>query len=103
VVVDGETRGLCLGGARIALGARRVEIPPGPGAVVAGDVPLAPPEVVDRRDVGQEVEALFVAKVDAGIDDPRRVDDERRLAERILALDEARDAFEGQLATPRTS
>jgi hypothetical protein len=31
-------------------------------------VPLAPAEVVDGRDVGQEVEALFVAEVRAGLD-----------------------------------
>jgi hypothetical protein len=31
-------------------------------------VAFAPAEVVDGRDVGQEVEALFVAEVRAGLD-----------------------------------
>ena len=66
-------------------------------------MPFAPAEVVDGREVGQEVEALLVAEVRAGLDDAGRVDDERRLAVRLLALDEPRDAFEGQLATPRIS
>ena len=64
---------------------------------------LAPAEVIDRGDVGEEVEAFLVAEVGAGLDDPRRVDDERRLAVLVAALDEARNALEGQLATPRIS
>jgi hypothetical protein len=39
----------------------------------------------------------------ARLDQARRIDDERRLAERVLALDEAGDSLEGQLATPRIS
>jgi hypothetical protein len=64
---------------------------------------LAPAEVVDRRDVGEEVEALLVAEVEARLDDPGGIDDERRLAVRILALDQAGYALEGQEATPRIS
>jgi len=66
-------------------------------------MPLAPAEVVDGRDVGQEVEALFVAEVRTGLDDAGRIDDERRLPVRVFALDEPGDAFERQLATPRIS
>src|SRR5437867_12944519 len=64
---------------------------------------LAPAEVVDGRDVGEEVEALLVPEVRAGLDDARRVDDERRLAVRLLALDEPGDSLVSQLATPRIS
>ena len=103
VVVDGEPGRLGLRGSRVALCAHRVDVAAGRGAVVAGDLALAPAEVVDRRDVGQEVEAFLVAQVCARLDDPRRIDDERGLAVRVLALDEARDALESQLATPRIS
>ena len=64
---------------------------------------FAPAEVVDGRDVGQEVEALFVAEVRAGLDEASQVDDQRRLAVRLPALDEPGDSLEGQLATPRIS
>jgi hypothetical protein len=67
-------------------------------------VASAPAQVVDRRDVGQEVEALLVAQVRARLDDAGGIDDERRLTVRLLALDEAGDALErAQLATPRIS
>jgi hypothetical protein len=39
----------------------------------------------------------------ARLDKPRGVDDERRLAVRLLALDEPGHAFVSQLATPRIS
>jgi hypothetical protein len=103
VVVDGEPGRLRLRRPRVALRAQRVDVAAGRGAVVAGDAALAPAEVVDGRDVGQEVEALLVAQVRAGLDETCRVYDERRLAVRVLALDEPRNAFEGQLATPRIS
>ncbi len=64
---------------------------------------FAPAEVVDGRDVGEEIEAFLVSEVRAGLDEAGRVDDERRLAERLLALDQPGDAFKGQLATPRIS
>ena len=103
VVVDREPRRLGLRRPRVALRAQRVDVAPGRGAVVAGDRALAPAEVVDGRDVGQEVEALLVAQVRARLEEPSGVDDERGLAVRILALDEPRDSFERQLATPRIS
>ena len=103
VVVDGEARRLGLRRPRVALGAQRVDVPARRSAEVPGDLALAPPEVVDRRDVGEEVEALLVPKVEARLEEPRRVDDERRLAERVLALDKPRYAFERQEATPRIS
>jgi hypothetical protein len=85
------------------LRAQRIDVAAGGGPEVAGNLALAPAEVVDGRDVREEVESLLVAEVGARLDEPRRVDDERRLAVRVLALDEARNAFEGQLATPRIS
>jgi len=66
-------------------------------------VALSPAEVVDRCDVGQEAEALLVAEVRARLDQPSGVDDECRLVVSLLALDETRYSFEGQLATPRIS
>ena len=103
VVVDGEPRRLRLGRSCVPLSAQRVDVAAGRRAVVAGDLAFAPAEVVDGCDVGQEVEALLVAQVRARLDDPGRVDDERRLAVRVLALYQARYAFEGQEATPRIS
>src|SRR5262245_43533253 len=103
VVVDREPRRLRLRGARVALRAQCVDVSARGRAVVAGDRALAPAEVVDRRDVGQEVEALLVAQIRTCLDEPGRVDDERRLVVRVLALDKPRDSLEGQLATPRIS
>jgi hypothetical protein len=103
VVVDREASGLRLGRAREALGALGAEVASRLGSVVAGDLALPPAEVVDRRDVGQEVEALLVPEMRARLDEPSGIDDERRLAVRLLALDEPRDSFESQLATPRIS
>ena len=103
VVVDGEPRRLRLGGASEALRAQRIDVAPRRGAVVAGDLALAPAEVVDGRDVGQEVEALLVAQVRTRLDDPGRIDDQRGLAVRVLALDEPGYTFERQEATPRIS
>ena len=70
---------------------------------VARDAEAAPAEVVDGADVGEEVEALDVAQVQARLGQPRRVDDERQLPVRLDSLDETRNALEGQLATPRIS
>jgi hypothetical protein len=111
VVVDRESRRLRLWRARVALRAdgragRRglVQVTSVRGRVVARDAPLTPAEVVGRRDVREQRETLFVAEVRAGLDEPRRVDDERGLPVRLLALDQARDAFKrAQLATPRIS
>ena len=86
-----------------ALGRRLVQVAAGARPVVAGDAALAPAEVVDRRDVGEEVEALLVTEVEARLEEPRRIDDERRLVVRVLALDQPGDALERQLATPRSS
>jgi hypothetical protein len=103
VVVDREARGLGLRRAREALRALRVEVAAGRGPVVAGDLAVAPAQVVDGRDVGEEVEAFLVAEMRAGLDQPGGIDDQRCLAVRLLALDEPWDSFEGQLATPRIS
>jgi hypothetical protein len=85
------------------LRAGRVQVASTPGADVAGDAAAAPAEVVRRRDVRQEVEALFVAKVQAGLDQPSRIDDERRLAVRLSGLDEPGNSLERYDATPRIS
>jgi hypothetical protein len=103
VVVDREARRLRLRSPGVALRAQRVDVTARGGRVVAGDPSLAPAEVVDGRDVGEEVEAFLVTEVGTRLDESRGVDDERRLAVSVLALDEARDALEGQLATPRIS
>jgi hypothetical protein len=103
VVVDGEPGRLRLGRARVTLGAGCIQVSAGLRSVVARDLALAPAEVVDRRDVREEVEALLVAQVEAGLEDPGRIDDESRLAVGVLALDEAGYSFVGQLATPRSS
>ncbi len=103
VVVDREARRLRLGSPRVALRAERVDVAAGGGPVVARDLVLAPAQVVDGRDVGEEVEPFLVTEVGACFDEPGRVDDERRLSVRVLALDEPGDSLEGQLATPRIS
>jgi hypothetical protein len=103
VVVDGEAGRLGLGRAGEPLRRGLVQVAAGARAVVAGDPVLAPAEVVDRRDVGEEVEAFLVAEVQARLDETRRIDDERRLAARVLALDEPRNTLKAQLATPRSS
>src|SRR5215210_4109390 len=82
---------------------RRVQVTAAIGPVVAGDSALAPVEVVGRCQVREEVEALDVAEMEARLLDPRGIDDERRLAVLLLALDEARDSLEGHDATPRIS
>ena len=86
----------------VSLRSGRVQVAPRGRSDVAGDPARAPAQVVGRRDVGEHVEALL-AQVDAGLLEPGRVDDERRLAERLPRLDEAGDALEGQDATPRIS
>jgi hypothetical protein len=103
VVVEGEAGRLGLGRASEPLGRGLVQVAAGVRAEVAGDSAVAPAEVVDRRDVRKEVEAFLVAQVQAGLDEARRIDDERRLAVRVLALDQARDSLESQPATPRIS
>jgi hypothetical protein len=70
---------------------------------MAGDALLPPAEIVRGGDVGEEVEAELVAQVEAGLDEARRVDDERRLAVGLLRLDEARHSLIGHEATPRIS
>ena len=72
------------------------------GADVPGDTGRAPAEVVDARDVDERVVALDVTQVDARLDDPGRVDDERRLAVRLDGLDDAGDGG-AHSATPRIS
>ena len=71
---------------------------------VARDLLLAPAEVVGGGDVAEEVEAVLVAEHGARLHEPRRVDDERRLAECLARLDHARDArVRRHSATPRIS
>src|SRR5581483_3427528 len=104
VVVHREALRLRLGQARVALRARGVQVAPGGRADVAGHPLLAPAQVVGRGDVGEEAELELVAEVAAGFEQPRGVDDERRLAVGLLRLDEARNSVElGQEATPRIS
>jgi hypothetical protein len=110
VVVDGEALRLrprqareALRAGRAARPAREIEVAPGQGPVVARDAAVPPAEIVDGGDVGEEAEALDVAEVEAGLRQPRRVDDQGRLAVLVAALDEAGDAFKGQEATPRIS
>src|SRR5207247_9149654 len=80
----------------------RVDVAAGGRADVAGRV-AAPAEVVRRGDVGEEAEAERVSEVETGLDEPWRIDDERRRAVRLARLHQARDALEGQHATPRIS
>jgi hypothetical protein len=94
----------------MALGARcgavstgQIEVPPRRRPVVAGDAARAPAEEVSGTDVGEEVEALGVAQVDAGFDQAGRVDDQRCLAVFLFRLDQTGDALVGQDATPRIS
>jgi hypothetical protein len=111
VVVDREAGRLRLRRPRVSLRPDReaeagglVQVPAVGRGVVPGDAALAPAEVVGGRDVGEKREALFVTEVRAGLDEPCRIDDERGLAVRLLALDKTRNAFVGaQVATPRIS
>ena len=82
----------------------RVQVTAGGRAEVTRHALLAPAQVVHRRDVGEQREPLLVTEERAGLEQPRRIDDERRLAVCLAALHEAGDSFEGaQLATPRIS
>jgi hypothetical protein len=83
--------------------AGQVEIAALGRTVVAGDSPGAPAQVVRGADVGEEVEALLVAEVLTSLDQAGRIDDQRRLAVRLLRLNQTRDAFKRQDATPRIS
>jgi hypothetical protein len=80
-----------------------VDVAPPAGADVAGDARVAPAEVVDRRDVGEEVEAELVAQVRRRLEQPLGRDDDRRLAEGDGLLDEAGYRFERYGATSRIS
>src|SRR5581483_1847657 len=104
VVVHREALRLRRRQARVTLRAGGVQVAPGGGTDVAGDALLAPAEVVGGGDVREEAEVELVAEVEARLAQPRGVDDERRLAVRLLRLDEARDArVVVQEATPRIS
>jgi hypothetical protein len=103
VVVHREALRLRLRRALEPLRAGPVQVAPGGVADVARDPALAPAEVVGGGDVREEVEALLVAQVRARLDEPSGVDDERGLAVRLARLDETRNAFVGQEATPRIS
>ncbi len=103
VVVDGEALGLRLGSALQRGRAGRVEVAARGAPPVAGDGLFAPAEVVDGREVGQEVEAERVAQVEAGLDEARRIDDERLLAVCLLRLHHAGNGFVDHSATPRIS
>jgi hypothetical protein len=103
VVVHREALRLRLRGLGEALRAGQVEVAAAGRADVAGDAVAAPAEVIGRSDVREEVEAFAVAQVLARLDQPGRIDNQGRLAVRLAGLDEAGDAFVGQLATPRIS
>jgi hypothetical protein len=104
VVVDREPLRLRLRCGARALGHRLVQVAAVGRPVIAGHADLAPAEVVRGRDVREEVEALDVTQMRAGLAYPGGIDYERRLAEREPGLDEAGDALVGtQLATPRIS
>src|SRR5207247_7599580 len=84
------------GAGRVQVAARRV-------APVAGDRALVPAQVVDRRHVREEAEVELVAQVEAGLHEPCRIDDERRLPMLFDPLHHTGDRFVPQLATPRIS
>src|SRR5262245_58933540 len=92
MVGDREPLRLCLRQPLVALRHRLVEVAALARAEVARDPGFAPAEVVGRRDVGEEVEPVRVPEVNAGLDDPRRIDDEGGLPVRLACLDQARDA-----------
>ena len=99
VVRDREALRLRQRDPREPLRAGHVNVAPRRRADVAGDLLLAPAEVVGRGDVGEEVEAVLVAQRRAGLDETCGIDDERRLAERLARLDDAgHDAY---ALTPR--
>src|SRR5262249_41713055 len=101
VVVDGETLRLLRRHPLQAPRARAVQVAAGLATPVARDGLVAPAQVVDRGQVREEAEALLVAQVLAGLDEPRGIDDERRLAVQHLRLDQAGDAGVAHSATPR--
>src|SRR5262249_14972583 len=78
----------------VALRHRRVEVPARGRADVAGDRSRRPAQVVDRGDVGEEVEAVLVPERCRRLDDVRRLDHHRRLVVRPRHLDEPGDPVE---------
>src|SRR5947207_7372921 len=103
VVVDGEAARLRSRQSLQTLRRRLVEIASRRRADVARDLLCFPAEVIRRGHVGQEVEAELVPQMTRSLAQPRRVDDERRLAVLLADLDQPRDAVEVQDATPRIS
>jgi hypothetical protein len=103
VVADREALRLRLGKTLESLRRRLVDVATAGGGEVAGDTLAAPAEVIRRGDVGKEVEAQLATEMARRLDQPRRVDDERRLAMRLANLDQPRGALEVQEATPRSS
>ena len=76
-----------------ALGHRQVEVAAGRRCRCTRRRPCpAPAEVVGGRDVREEVEPLLVAQVGAGLEQRRRLDDERRLAVALLDALDARES-----------
>ena len=104
VVRDREALRLRVGDAREPAEPGLVQVAARGGPDVARHLLLAPAEVVGGGDVAQEVEAVLVAEHGASLDEPGRVDDERRLAERLPRLDKSGNAGVGaHSATPRIS
>src|SRR5205085_2381946 len=103
VVADAEAPGLR--GRELLQAARRrpVDVAAARRADVARDALRAPAVVVGRGDVREEVEAELVAQVQRRLHEACPVDDEGRLAVRLLDLDQPRNAAVVQLATPRIS
>ena len=103
VVADREPLRLLDRQALIALRRRLIQIPARRCPDVARDAGLAPAQVVGRGEVGEKVEAKLVTQMQRGINDARRVDDERRLAVLAEQLDQTGSPFQAQEATPLIS
>ena len=103
VVADRESQRLRLRQPLVALRRGLVQVAAAGGADVTRDALRAPAEVVGGGDVREEVEAQLVTQVQRGLDQTRRVDDDRRLAVSLLNLDEPGYTVVVQDATPRIS
>jgi hypothetical protein len=94
---------MALRAGRGAVPTGQVQVAPRGRSVVARDSSRPPAQVIDGADIGEEVEPLDVAQVQAGLDQASRIDDQGRLAVLLLRLDQSGNALERQDATPRIS
>ena len=99
VVADGEALRLHLGKDLQSLRRREVDVAPVRRRDVTGDALAAPVQVVRSDEVAEHVEAELVACVRARFADARRLDRDRRLAERFLLVDEAGKLAVAHVAT----